>query len=170
VEGKGEVTQRDLLRNALRMRPDRILLGEVRGAEAFDMLQAMNTGHDGSLSTVHANSPEDAMLRLENMLNMGAHSMPSALVRRQLSSALDLLIQVERDVTGMRRVTHISEVCPSGSDGVECRDIFRFRRVKSQNGKAGLFERSGYTPTFGPKMLAAGTYERYLEVLGHAAA
>lgn len=170
VEGKGEVTQRDLLRNALRMRPDRILLGEVRGAEALDMLQAMNTGHDGSLSTIHANTPADAMLRLENMLNMGAHHMPSALVRRQLSSALDMLVQIERDMTGMRRVTHISEVCPVGDDGVECRDIFRFRRSKDKkDGTAGVFERTEYTPAFTPKILAAGTYDGYCEVMGYAA-
>ena len=170
VEGKGEVTQRDLLRNALRMRPDRVLLGEVRGAEAFDMLQAMNTGHDGSLSTLHANSPEDALLRLENMLNMGAHSMPSNLVRRQLSSALDLLVQVERDATGARRVSHISEVSPEGADNVVCRDIFHFRRVKTTKGTVeGVFERTSYIPTFEQKILAAGHYDRYREVLDHAA-
>ncbi|MDR1046031.1 MAG: CpaF family protein [Candidatus Adiutrix sp.] len=165
IEGKGEVTQRELLRNALRMRPDRILLGEVRGEEALDMLQAMNTGHDGSLSTVHANSPEDAMLRLENMLNMGAHFMPSALVRRQLSSALDLLVQVERDVSGQRRISHISEVCPWGEDGVVCRDIFRFFRGETDGQKAGGFIRSDYSPTFTQKILASGLYRQYSEVL-----
>ena len=167
IEGKGEVTQRDLVRNALRMRPDRILLGEVRGAEAFDMLQAMNTGHDGSLSTVHANSPEDAMLRMENMLNMGAHAMHSTLVRRQLASALDLLVQVERDVTGARRVTHISEVCTSGSDGVTSRELYRFRRHREQG---GAFERVPHMPEFDQKMLAAGLHDRYLEVLNHGTA
>jgi pilus assembly protein CpaF len=162
VEGKGEVTQRDLVRNALRMRPDRILLGEVRGAEAFDMLQAMNTGHDGSLSTVHANSPEDAMLRLENMLNMGAQSMSSDLVRRQLSSALDLLIQVARDAKGDRRITHISEVCPAENSGVVCRDIFYYNRNQSGTGQ---FLKTDYRPTFEQKLIAAGTYEQYREIL-----
>ena len=166
IEGKGEVTQRDLLRNALRMRPDRILLGEVRGAEAFDMLQAMNTGHDGSLSTVHANTPEDALLRLENMLNMGAHAMTSALVRRQLSSALDLLVQVERDITGMRRVTHISEVVAEGPDDVACRHIFAFRR-KAEGG--GEFVRTDYQPDYDRKMMASEVYEAYQEVIGRDA-
>ncbi len=163
VEGKGEVTQRDLLRNALRMRPDRILLGEVRGEEAFDMLQAMNTGHDGSLSTVHANSPEDALLRLENMLNMGAHAMPSNLVRRQLSGALDLLVQVERDVTGMRRVTHISEVIGKGADEVAALPIFRFARTKT----GGHYERTDHRPGFTRKIFAAGKYAEYCEVMGY---
>lgn len=163
VEGTGEVTQRDLVKNALRMRPDRIIIGEVRGAEAFDMLQAMNTGHDGSLSTVHANSPEDAILRLENMLNMGAQSMSSNLVRRQLSSALDLLIQIERDSTGYRRVTKISEICPAEDSGVVCRDIFCYRLRRG----GGEFLRTGHVPSFDHKMLAAGVHDRYLEVLGH---
>ena len=161
VEGKGEVTQRDLLRNALRMRPDRILLGEVRGAEAFDMLQAMNTGHDGSLSTVHANSPEDAMLRLENMLNMGAQAMSSSLIRRQLAGALDLLVQIERDMYGNRRLTNISEVIPTGDGDVTCADLFAYRREE----RGGKFERTAYMPTFTGKLMAAGTYEECMEVL-----
>ncbi len=164
IEGKGEVTQRDLLRNALRMRPDRILLGEVRGAEAFDMLQAMNTGHDGSLSTVHANTPEDALLRLENMLNMGAHAMTSVLVRRQLSSSLDLLVQVERDITGMRRITHISEVVAEGADDVACRHIFMFER-RPDGG--GVFVRTGYGPAFDRKMMAAEVYDEYSRIINH---
>jgi pilus assembly protein CpaF len=161
VEGTGEVTQRDLVRNALRMRPDRIILGEVRGAEALDMLQAMNTGHDGSLSTIHANSPDDALLRLENMLNMGAVSMSSSLVRRQLASALDLLIQIERDVTGARRVTAICEIRPDEAAGVRCEDLFVYRRRQG----GGDFVRTGRVPAFEAKMLAAGLYEAYLEVI-----
>lgn len=109
-EGTGAVSVRDLVKNALRMRPDRIILGEVRGAEAFDMLQAMNTGHDGSLCTLHANSPADALLRLENMLMMGAEQVPSAVLRQQISSALDLVVQLERSQDGKRRVTAISSV------------------------------------------------------------
>ena len=162
LEGRGEVTSRDLLRNALRMRPDRIMLGEVRGSEAFDMLQAMNTGHDGSLSTVHANSPSDAMLRLENMLIVGGSNMSSSLIRRQLASALDLLVQLERDVTGHRRVLDISEVLPDGNSDVKCEPIFRY--VRERDGK-GHFEKTGYIPTFTKKMLSAGTYEQFMEVL-----
>ncbi|MDR1658290.1 MAG: CpaF family protein [Deltaproteobacteria bacterium] len=164
VEGTGEVTQRDLVRNALRMRPDRIILGEVRGAEAFDMLQAMNTGHDGSLSTIHANSPEDALLRLENMLNMGAQSMSSSLIRRQLASALDLLIQIERDIHGQRRITNVSEICPSDDFGVVCRDLFFYHRSRG----GGEFRRTDHIPDFAQKMLAAGVHEQYLEVLNIA--
>jgi len=162
LEGRGEVTSRDLLRNALRMRPDRIMLGEVRGHEAFDMLQAMNTGHDGSLSTVHANSPSDAMLRLENMLIVGGSNMSSSLIRRQLASALDLLVQLERDVTGHRRVLDISEVLPDGNSDVKCQPIFRY--VRERDGK-GHFEKTGYIPTFTKKMLAAGTYEQFMKIL-----
>ncbi len=161
VEGKGAITQRDLLKNALRMRPDRILLGEVRGEEALDMLQAMNTGHDGSLSTVHANSPADAMLRLENMLNMGAAVMSSTLIRRQLASALDVLVQIERDAKGKRRVTEIAEVVPDETKGVRCEDLYRYVREKD----GGHFERTDHMPTFTEKLLAAGTYENCMEVL-----
>ena len=162
LEGKGEVTSRDLLRNALRMRPDRIMLGEVRGHEAFDMLQAMNTGHDGSLSTVHANSPSDAMLRLDNMLIVSGANMSSSLIRRQLASALDLLVQLERDVTGHRRVLDISEVLPDGNSDVKCQPIFRYVRDR---GGEGHFEKTGYIPTFTKKMLAAGTYEQFMKIL-----
>jgi pilus assembly protein CpaF len=163
VEGTGEVTQRDLVKNALRMRPDRIILGEVRGAEALDMLQAMNTGHDGSLSTIHANSPEDALLRLENMLNMGAVSMSSSLVRRQLASALDLLIQVERDESGARRVTSVCEIRADEAAGAVCESLFEYRREVG----GGRFHGARRRPAFDSKMLAAGVYEKYLEVLGH---
>lgn len=164
LEGKGEVTQRDLLRNALRMRPDRILLGEVRGAEAFDMLQAMNTGHDGSLSTVHANSPSDAMLRLENMLNMGAMNMSSGMIRRQLGSAIDLLVQIERSVDGVRRVTNISEIfCRDGD--VQCADVYEYRR---ESESIAAYTRTAHIPSFGMKFIAAGKWQRCQEVLGYA--
>jgi pilus assembly protein CpaF len=144
------------------MRPDRIIVGEVRGAESLDMLQAMNTGHDGSLSTVHANSPADALLRLENMLNMGATFMSSELVRRQLSSALDLLIQIERDASGARRVIQICEVCPCPETGVRCEDIFAYHIAPL----GGQFLRTSYRPAFEQKILASGLYERYREILG----
>ena len=161
VEGKGQVSQRDLLRNALRMRPDRILVGEVRGEEVVDMLQAMNTGHDGSLSTVHANSPEDALLRIENMVNMGAQAMSGSLIRRQLASALDLLVQIERDAQGQRRITHISEVVPKGDDDVACADIFTYERGLA----GGRFIRTSFMPGFTQKILAAGTYHEFEESL-----
>jgi pilus assembly protein CpaF len=163
VEGTGEVTQRDLVRNCLRMRPDRIIVGEVRGAESLDMLQAMNTGHDGSLSTVHANSPADALLRLENMLNMGATFMSSELVRRQLSSALDLLIQIEREASGVRRVVQICEVVPCLEMGVRCEDLFKYQVTPH----GGQFIRTSYkpTPVFEEKTLIAGLYDKYQEIL-----
>jgi len=126
LEGRGEVTQRDLLRNALRMRPDRIIIGEVRGPEAFDMLQAMNTGHDGSMSTVHANTTRDALTRIENMVQMGNMGLPSRAIRTQMVSAIDLLIQVERQRDGTRRVTQITDVCGLEGDVVLLNDLFHF--------------------------------------------
>ena len=166
LEGKGEVTQRDLLKNALRMRPDRILVGEVRGVEAFDMLQAMNTGHDGSLSTIHANSPADALLRLENMLNMGANQMSSSLIRRQLASALDLLVQVERDGRGMRRITAVSEITAdeTGRDVIAL-PFFSFNRAA--DGAGGQYYRaSPREPGFVEKLKVSGEYDQACEVLG----
>jgi pilus assembly protein CpaF len=125
LEGKGEVTQRDLVRNALRMRPDRIIIGEVRGSEAFDMLQAMNTGHDGSMSTIHANTTRDALTRIENMVQMGNMGLPAAAIRRQIVSAVDVIVQVERQRDGGRRVTQVTEVAGMESDVVIMNDVFR---------------------------------------------
>jgi len=125
LEGKGEVMQRDLVRNALRMRPDRIIIGEVRGSEAFDMLQAMNTGHDGSMSTVHANTTRDALTRIENMVQMGNMGLPAAAIRRQIVSAVDVIVQVERQRDGGRRVTQVTEVAGMESDVVIMNDVFR---------------------------------------------
>ncbi len=125
LEGKGEVTQRDLVRNALRMRPDRIIIGEVRGSEAFDMLQAMNTGHDGSMSTIHANTTRDALTRIENMVQMGNMGLPAAAIRRQIVSAVDLIVQVERQRDGGRRVTQVTEVAGMENDVVIMNDVFR---------------------------------------------
>jgi pilus assembly protein CpaF len=124
LEGRGEVTQRDLVRNALRMRPDRIIIGEVRGPEAFDMLQAMNTGHDGSMSTIHANNTRDAISRIENMVQMGNMGLPVSSIRQQLSSALDIIVQVERQRDGGRRVTQVSEVCGVEGSTILMNDIF----------------------------------------------
>ena len=126
LEGRGEVTQRDLVRNALRMRPDRIIIGEVRGAEAFDMLQAMNTGHDGSITTVHANTTRDALTRIENMVQMGNMGLPSRAIRTQIVGSIDLIVQVERHRDGGRRVTQVTEVCGMEGDVIALNDIFQF--------------------------------------------
>ncbi|HUS41912.1 MAG TPA: CpaF family protein [Ilumatobacteraceae bacterium] len=126
AEGNGEVAIRDLVRNALRMRPDRIIVGEVRGAEALDMLQAMNTGHDGSLSTVHANAPRDALSRLETMVLMAGYDLPTRAIREQISSALHLIVQIERFRDGSRRVSHITEVVGMEGEIITLQDIFRF--------------------------------------------
>ena len=126
LEGKGEINQRDLVRNALRMRPDRVIIGEVRGGEAFDMLQAMNTGHDGSMSTIHANNTRDAVIRIENMVQMGSMGLPLSAIRTQIVSAVDLILQVERQRDGGRRVTQVTEVCGMEGDIVLLNDIFHF--------------------------------------------
>ena len=125
LEGRGEITARDLVRNALRMRPDRIIVGETRGGEAFDMLQAMNTGHSGSMSTVHANSARDALIRIENMVMMGNMGLPAAAIRQQVASAVDLVIQVERQRDGKRRVTQVADVVGMEGDIVVTNDIFK---------------------------------------------
>jgi pilus assembly protein CpaF len=126
LEGRGEITQRDLVRNALRMRPDRIILGEVRSGEAFDMLQAMNTGHDGSMSTVHANTARDALTRIENMVQMGNIGLSARAIRTQIVDAVHLIVQVERQRDGSRRVTQVTEICGMEVDVVTLNDIFRF--------------------------------------------
>lgn len=126
LEGGGAVSQRDLVRNALRMRPDRIIIGEVRGEEAFDMLQAMNTGHDGSMSTVHANTTRDALSRIENMVQMGSMGLPSHAIRSQIAASIDLIVQIERHRDGGRRITQVTEVCGYETDMIELNDIFKF--------------------------------------------
>ena len=145
-----KVDQRDLVRNALRMRPDRIILGEVRGAESFDMLQAMNTGHDGSLCTVHANSPRDAVMRLENMVMMASGQLSQEAIRRQISSAVNLIIQVERQRDGMRRIVSITEVCGMENDVIQTQEIFAFkiRAIDSAGMLVGDFVPSGQRPHF----------------------
>jgi pilus assembly protein CpaF len=134
LEGNGSINQRDLLRNALRMRPDRIILGEVRGAEAFDMLQAMNTGHDGSISTVHSNTTRDALTRVENMVQMGSFNLPVRAIRSQIVSAIDLIIQVERMRDGVRRIIQVSEVGNLEGDIITMNDLvaFEFEREDAQ--------------------------------------
>jgi len=150
LEGKGEVTQRDLMKNALRMRPDRIIIGEVRGAEAFDMLQAMNTGHDGSMSTIHANTTRDAVTRIENMVQMGQMGLPSRAIRTQIVSAIELIVQVERQRDGGRRVTQVTEVCGMEGDVITLNDLFQFEvQGEGQNGKLfGRYNVSRLPPTF----------------------
>jgi len=158
IDGKGEIAQRDLLRNTLRMRPDRIIIGEVRGPEAFDMLNAMNTGHEGSLCTVHANSPRDGLARIENMVLMANLELPDRAIREQMASALHLLIQLARFTDGVRRVTHVTEV--SGMEGqiVTLQDLFRFQQVAvDEDGKIlGEMAPTGIRPTFAERFEAAG--------------
>jgi pilus assembly protein CpaF len=129
LEGKGEVTQRDLVRNALRMRPDRIIIGEVRAGEAFDMLQAMNTGHDGSMSTIHANTTRDALTRIENMVQMGNMGLPSRAIRTQIVGAVNLIVQVARQRDGGRRITQVTELCGMEGDVVIMNDIFQLEML-----------------------------------------
>ncbi len=150
LEGGGEIAQRELLRNALRMRPDRIVLGEVRGSEAFDMLQAMNTGHDGSMCTVHANTPRDALVRLENMLLMGSVNLPMRAVRSQIVSAVDLVLQLERMRDGIRRVTHITEVIGQEGEVITTQDLFTFAdEGQDRDGNVlGTFEGARLRPYF----------------------
>ncbi|MDE2582963.1 MAG: CpaF family protein [Rhodospirillales bacterium] len=150
LEGKGEITQRDLVRNALRMRPDRIIIGEVRGGEAFDMLQAMNTGHDGSMSTIHANTTRDALTRIENMVQMGNMGLPSKAIRTQIVGAIDMIVQVERQRDGRRRVTQVTEVCGMEADVVALNDVFLLE-VQGQREDGTLFGRyrvNAVPPTF----------------------
>lgn len=158
IEGKGEVTQRDLLRNALRMRPDRIIIGEVRGPEAFDMLNAMNTGHEGSLSTIHANSPRDALSRLENMVMMAGFDLPERAIREQIASALDIIVQMARFVDGVRRITHITEVVGMEGTVITLQEIFRFHQegISSDGAVIGELRPTGIRPTFSYKFELAG--------------
>jgi pilus assembly protein CpaF len=157
-EGRGEVLARDLVKNALRMRPDRIVVGEVRSAEALDMLQAMNTGHEGSLSTVHSNSPRDALARLETMILMAGTNLPNRAMREQIASALDVIVQVQRLSDGGRRVTSVVEVVGMEGEMVTTQEIFRYRRRGvSPDGKiVGVFEPTGVRPLFAEKLKIAG--------------
>lgn len=150
LEGTGQVSQRDLLRNALRMRPDRIIIGEVRGDEAFDMLQAMNTGHDGSISTVHANNARDALTRVENMVQMGQHSLPLRAIRTQIASAIDLIIQVQRMRDGVRRITQVTEICNLEGDIITTNDVatFEFEREDQHGRVIGSYKMANGRPGF----------------------
>lgn len=158
AEGRGEVVARDLVKNALRMRPDRIIVGEVRGAEALDMLQAMNTGHEGSLSTIHANSARDALSRLETMILMAGTNLPNRAMREQIASALDVILQVQRFPDGSRRVVSVTEVTGMEGDVVTTQDIFRYRRrgITPEGRVVGQFESSGVRPVFMERLRVAG--------------
>jgi pilus assembly protein CpaF len=158
IEGKGAIHQRQLLVNTLRMRPDRIIVGEVRGEEALDMLQAMNTGHDGSLTTVHANSPRDALSRLETMVAMSGLNIPDSAVRRQIASAIDLVVQVSRLSDGTRKVTNLAEITGMEGDVVTMQDIFIFRKrgIKDNGEVVGNFMPVGIRPKFAERLAVSG--------------
>jgi pilus assembly protein CpaF len=157
IEGRGEITQRDLVRNSLRMRPDRIIVGEVRGAESLDMLQAMNTGHDGSISTVHANSARDAIGRLEMMMQMSGFTLPSRAMRQQISSALDLIVHTARLSDGTRKTTSICEVAGMEGDTIMLQELFSYQRegVDEQGNITGRFVATGIRPRFAEKVKAS---------------
>ena len=158
VDGKGAVMQRQLVINSLRMRPNRIIVGEVRSDEALDMLQAMNTGHDGSMTTVHANSPRDAVARLETMVMMGNVNLPEKAIRRQIASAVTLVLQVARFNDGSRRLTHITEITGMEGDIVSMQDVFLFEKqgVSPEGRVLGTFTATGIRPRFEEKLRAAG--------------
>jgi len=158
IDGKGEIQQRDLLRNTLRMRPDRIIIGEVRGPEAFDMLNAMNTGHEGSLSTVHANAPRDALARVENMVMMANLDLPDRAIREQVASALHLLVQLARFSDGVRRVTHVTEITGMEGQIVTMQDLFKFTQtgVDEEGRILGYMTATGLRPTFAERFTLAG--------------
>ena len=158
IEGKGQISATDLVRNALRMRPERIIIGECRGGETLDMLQAMNTGHDGSLTTMHANSPRDAISRLETMIMMSGFEMPIKAMRQQISSAVHLIVQTNRLQGGPRRVTHVTEIVGMEEDTVVMQDIFRYvQEGVDEAGRArGRFESTGIRPSFMERLESAG--------------
>jgi pilus assembly protein CpaF len=167
LEGDGEITMRDLLKNALRMRPDRIILGEVRGSEAVDMLQAMNTGHEGSMCTVHANRPREALTRLENMIGMAGINLPTKAVRTQIAAALDLIVQVSRMRDGMRRVVSVTEVTGMEDDVIVTQELFSYRFEGEEAGGAlrGTFEPAGLRPAFAPKAAYFGLERALLQAV-----
>jgi pilus assembly protein CpaF len=158
VEGRGAIMQRQLLINSLRMRPDRIIIGEVRGEEALDMLQAMNTGHDGSMTTIHANSPHDAIARMETMALMANISLSERAIRRQIASAISIVVQVSRFADGTRRLTHVSEITGLTSESVTMQDIFVFEQqgVSAEGRVLGGFMATGIRPRFAEKLKASG--------------
>jgi pilus assembly protein CpaF len=172
LEGRGEITQRDLVRNALRMRPDRVIIGEVRSGEAFDMLQAMNTGHDGSMSTIHANTTRDALIRIENMVQMGNFGLPSAAIRTQIVSAVDLIVQVERHRDGGRRITQVTEICGIEGDVILMNDVFKFEvQGETPDGRLhGAYKVSLTRPSCEHRLAYFGLDKEWIAILQEAAA
>ncbi len=167
LEGRGEITQRDLLRNALRMRPDRIIVGEVRGPEAYDMLQAMNTGHDGSISTVHANTARDALARVENMVQMATVNLPARAIRAQIVAAIDLIIQIERMRDGVRRISQISDVCGLEGEVVTLNDVasFEFDGENSSGMILGHYCTTAGRPSFAYRLTCYGLENAWMDAL-----
>jgi pilus assembly protein CpaF len=170
LEGQGEITQRDLVRNALRMRPDRIILGEIRAGEALDMLQAMNTGHDGSMCTIHANRPREALTRLENMVAMTGVKLPADAVRSQIAGAVNLIVQIARMRDGVRRITHITEVVGMEGEIVTTQDLFTYEYLgEESNGRLnGVFKATGLRPSFLPRAAYFGLDRALLQTLSAA--
>jgi pilus assembly protein CpaF len=170
LEGRGEIDQRQLMRNALRMRPDRIILGECRGAEAFDMLQAMNTGHDGSICTLHANNPRDALTRIENMVQMGTANLPHSAIRQQIVSAIDLIVQVERMRDGQRRITWLTEICGLEGDVITTNDVFSFEYTgEDASGRVlGRYVTPRIRPSFADRLRYFGLEDAWMEALRSA--
>jgi len=168
LEGKGEISIRDLVKNALRMRPDRIILGEIRGAEAMDMLQAMNTGHDGSLSTVHANRPREALTRLENMVGIGGVNLPSRAIRQQIAAAVHLIVQISRMRDGIRRVVSVTEIVGMEGDVITTQDLFTYQYEGQMNDGTlkGSFVSSGLRPHFMTRAEYFGLDRALLEAVG----
>lgn len=167
IEGHGEITQRDLVRNSLRMRPDRIIVGEVRGVEAFDMMQAMNTGHSGSMSTIHANSARDALARIENMILMADTNLPMPAIRGQMASAIDLVIQIERMRDGVRRIVEVNEVGGMEGDIITLGSLFNYRyEGENPDGSLkGTFESHMMRPRFYPRLEYFGMGEAFMKTL-----
>ncbi|HZP99680.1 MAG TPA: CpaF family protein [Reyranella sp.] len=168
LEGNGEVNMRDLVKNALRMRPDRIILGEVRGPEAIDLLQAMNTGHDGSMGTLHANRPREALTRLENMVTMGVASLPPKAIRSQIAGSLNLIVQISRMRDGVRRVTHLTEVVGMEGEVIITQDLFTYEfKGETVDGRlSGTFKSSGLRPHFLPRAAYYGLDKVLMEAIG----
>jgi pilus assembly protein CpaF len=168
LEGRGEITMRDLVKNALRMRPDRIILGEVRGPEALDMLQAMNTGHDGSLGTIHANRPREALTRLENMVGMSGVNLPSRAVRTQIAAAVQLIVQISRMRDGVRRITAITEVVGMEGDVITTQELFAYKfEGEAADGRLkGRFESAGLRPHFSSRAEYFGLDRMLIEAVG----
>ena len=168
IEGEGEITMRHLVKNALRMRPDRIILGEIRGEEAIDMLQAMNTGHDGSMGTIHSNTPRDALTRLENMVAMSGFKLPAEAVREQIQSAIHLIVQISRMRDGKRRITQVTEITGMEGEIVTTQDLFKYvyDGENSDGTLSGRFECSHLRPHFMPRAEYFGLGTRLLEAMG----